>query len=135
MGLINPAESLPTQRSNGEEWKAWYIELKSRYGKKNANAIFTKAWGLRGSDSALTGDLDATLKKNGINLQRGALASLQEGAYSAMDTLEGIFNMPKYILIGGGILVGVPLFIFLIQLARKPERVGAVAGTAVKYAI
>lgn len=135
MALLNPSETIPTKSSKGEEWKAWYLELKSRYGKKTANNIFTKAWRLRGSDSALTNDLDTVLKKDGINLQRGAIASIQEGAYGALDSIESVLGMPKKILIVGGILVGVPLFIFLIQLARKPERVGSIAGSAGKAMI
>jgi hypothetical protein len=134
MAFINPAEAIPTKTSKGEEWKAWYLELKNRYGKKNANTIFTKAWSKRGSDSAITNDLDETLKKNGVNIQRGLVASIQEGAYDIADTIGDVFSMGKYVWIGGLVMVGVPVFIFLLQIARKPERVGAVAGTAIKYA-
>jgi len=134
MALINPVDTIPTKASKGQEWKAWYLELKKRYGKKTANTLFVKAWSKRGSDSAITNDLDQELKKNGVNVQRGSLASIQEGAYNVLETVGDVFSMGKYVWIGGMILVGVPVFILLVQVARKPERVGAIAGTALKFA-
>lgn len=127
---VDPEKYIPTKSSSAAEWIEWHKSLKSSFGKANANALFLKAWNLRGgkSSDANTDDLRSYLRTNGIEIDKTLFASVVDTTESAIDTIGGVFNMGKTAVIIVGVALLVPMVILLVNVAKNPNAVASAAG-------
>jgi hypothetical protein len=115
-------ESIPSKTSSSALWKEFHVELKDNYGKKQANAIFVKAWELRGGidASANTNELRTYLEKQGITIDKNGLASIVDGITGAFDFFDDFLIAGKWIGIGLVSVVALGVGILVINIAMKP---------------
>lgn len=118
-------ENIPNRSSQGQEWLQWHKDLKSRYGKKRANSIFIRAWGLRGKEnsSANTSQLRDYLKGQGIQLETSTISSLYDAAADVGDFFGDIFVVGKYIGIGLGVILVGGIGMLIFNIAKSPVEV------------
>lgn len=131
-GKVDPTTNIPTRSSAGSAWIQWYTDLKDNFGKKQANALFLKAWQKRGTSDANTHELRELLKKNGVDLEKGALSSLYDTGAGVIDDIGGFLQMGKYAVyaVGGIAILGLGMVVY--NVAKNP---GQAAGVALKTAI
>ena len=120
---INPTSFLPTTVSTASQWILWHQALKARYGKATANTLFLDAWQHRQSSKANTTELRAYLTDNGMTIEEGYFGYVAD----FFDEATGMLALgSKAGLYGGAaivVLLLIPIMIFLINLARKPDTV------------
>lgn len=126
----DPTKSIPTRNSKAEEWIEWHRELKSNFGKKQANAIFLKAWKLRGSNSITTNEMRTYFSKNGITLDKSIIDALIDKGDDISDFFGDLFNIGKYAGIGLAIIVVGGLGLVVYNIAKNPSKA---VGTTIKY--
>jgi hypothetical protein len=126
---INPSKNVPTKTSNDEDWINWHKALKSRYGKKDANYVFVKAYSKIGSKDANTGNLRDYLKDVGIDIEANSLlGTIRDGAYDTLDTVGDVFKVGGYVAAG---IIAVPLILVSVvvwQALKNPEIIKSVRG-------
>jgi len=122
MALIKPADIIPSKTSSGQEWLDWYKLLKTRYGRKNANTVFSLAWNQRGEYSANTKPLRDYLEKNGVDIEGSNPAIIIEDFVGdATDFVTGTFNTGKTIALVGISLVGLAVVGIVYSLVKNPD--------------
>ena len=91
--------NIPNKSSQGSDWKQWHEVLKSNFGKKEANALFLKAWRKQGDTStANTHELREYLGKTGIDIEKGILSSAYDTGAGVVDNIGSILNVGKYVV-------------------------------------
>ena len=128
---VNPVNNIPTSSSLPEAWIDWHKQLKSSFGKKQANALFIKAWSRRGSSAANTSDLRSYLSKNGINISKSAWDSVVDKGVDVTDFFGDAFTMGKYVSISLAVITLGGLALIIFNIGRKPAES---IGTVIKYA-
>jgi hypothetical protein len=129
------AKILPDVKSIDQDWIAWYSALKSAYGTKRAKTLWLKRWNIvadKTSSKVNSSDLRDYMEKHAkITLSsEGVWNSIIGATDDVLDTVGNIFGVTKYVAIGAAVLVGIPVFMLLINVARKPELVaGAISPT------
>ncbi len=131
--MTTPLQLIPTQQSSSQAWIEWHKAMKSRYGLKEANILFVKAWDKRAGagSSASTNELRTYMLDNKITLDTSTLESLTDAGYSTLDSIGGIFTMGKYaaaIAVGVIVLGGVAMLVF--NIAKQPVKA---IGSAAKF--
>ena len=119
----DPRLGIPNRNSTDNEWLVWYQALKSTFGREIARQEFLLAWSTagRGSIKANTSNLREVLKKEGINMpSNGIGGSLLDGYNDIADHIGGILNMGKTAGIIIGIIIIVPIGMFLFGIAKNP---------------
>jgi hypothetical protein len=128
--------NIPTRQSTAQEWTEWWNELRSRYGKKKARAIWTKAWSIRGTSSANTRELRTFMaEKSDINIEAGIGGKITDIVLDPFDRFqditEDIIGAGKWVT--GAVLViligGTAMLVY--NIAKAPAES---IGTALKYA-
>jgi hypothetical protein len=130
---VNPAESIPDTTSDASAWIQWHKELKNRYGKKTANHLWMLAWKNSGTTGVLgvsTADLRAYMEKQGVILDKNALASAQDTALGVFSKVGDIFQIGEYAAIGILIVIIGGSALLIYNLAKKPEVLGKIAKAA-----
>jgi hypothetical protein len=124
---LNPVNIVPTRSSNSDEWIFWHQSLKKRYGKATANLLWVKAWNKRGQSAESyfggpnTVRLRNYLEEQGIQIE-GGLIGYYSDFFDSMDSFfVSTFNLGKYVSLVLLALVVIPIFIFMMNMARKPE--------------
>ena len=125
---VDPSTIIPTAQSQGSDWVNWHKALKAKFGKKQANTLFVKAWNKRKGSSASTVALRDYLKGQGINVEKSIFESTQDAGSSVLDTFSDVFKFGKVatmVAVSSGVL----LTIFLIyNIAKDPSKtIGAVS--------
>lgn len=111
---IDVVKLIPSQQSTGEAWETWHRSLRKRFGKKNANMIFLKAWEMRGGagTDASTVALRNYMKDQGVTLETTTFEGIQDsvsdiGEYVGSFLRLGIgFNVVITIAAFVGLYVG-----------------------------
>lgn len=118
---INPSENIPKASSTSEAWVQWHKDLKKMFGKKKANSIWVYAWSKRGgvNSGANTRSLSNYMEREGVNIQRTAFAEATE---TVADFTSGVFTIGKVVVIGGLVLSGVVLLVFLKSIIKDPNK-------------
>lgn len=126
---VDPSADIPTKSSNESQWIEWHKALNSSFGKKQANALFVKAWRYRGTSSANTLELRNYLKKQGITIDASVFDDIVDIGGGIADTFTGIFNFGKYTTyaVVGIVVIGAGMIVF--NLAKSPAQN---AGTILK---
>lgn len=125
---VDPTSNIPTQSSRPEEWIEWHKGLKSNFGKKVANSLFTKAWVLRGTPQSNTGDLREYLSKNGIVISTSAWDKIVDKGSDVTDFFGDVFNIGKYAGIGLAVILVGGIGMLVFNIAKDPNKaVGSAA--------
>jgi hypothetical protein len=125
---IPALQNIPNVNSTDSQWIAWYNLLSKRYGKKNANGIFLSAWERRrGSSNYLSGTKANTttlrnfLEEQGIKIDGDGLMSYPADLLDDIETgITTAFGITKTVFIVLFILIIIPLFLLMINIARNP---------------
>lgn len=120
--------SIPTFNAKAEQWIGFHKDLKSNFGKKVANSIWVKAWGIRGNSSANTSDLREYLENNGIKIDESAWDSVVDFGGDISDAFGDIFTVGKWVGIGLVVILVGGLGMLVFNIARKPAEFVGKAG-------
>lgn len=122
---------VPNKKSNALTWITWHEAMKSSFGKKNANYLFSRAWNKRGGVSSVanTSDLREYLKKNGISIDKDWTASIIDTTGDFTDFFGDIFNVGKYAGIAFTVILVAGVGMLVYNVAKDPIKA---AGAAAK---
>ncbi len=127
---VDPLTSLPARSSSDQEWVNYFDVLKNNFGKKEAKAIWLKAWSLRGTPAANTNFLRESMDKRGIKISAGSiLGSVYDEGKDLVDSVGGIFSFGKNVTIALTVIVVAGVAIAVHNIAKNP---GQAAGLALK---
>lgn len=123
---LDPHLIIPTKKSSDLEWLAWYDNLKSFFGKKDARTAFVKAWSVRGNSSANTSQFREKMRKEGVDISSDTIAgSISDAADGVMDSISSSLKMGKMAMVVIGVIV-VLLVILIVYRLATPQTVSAV---------
>ena len=126
----DPTVDIPTVSTKADGWQEWHTELVSNFGRKEANSLWLKAWGLRGNSSANTLTLRNYLKGYGINLDESAWDKVVDAGGGVTDFFGDVFKTTKFVGIGLAVILVGGLGLVVFNIARRPETVGTIAKAA-----
>ena len=127
--------NLPKYNSSDSVWITWYDALKSKFGRKKANSLFTANWDAQdGSNSdANTTTLRQHLEKEGkLDIKGSFAGEVKDKAFDVANFFGDYFTVGKYLGIGLGVILVGGLGLFVYNIARKPEsavRIGTAVAT------
>ena len=127
--------NLPKNNSSDTVWITWYDALKSKFGRKKANSLFTANWDAQdGSNSdANTTTLRQHLEKKGkLEINTGFAGEFKDKAFDLANFFGDSFSVAKYFGIGLGVIVVGGLGLLVYNLAKDPDkavRIGSAVAT------
>jgi len=128
--MKNPRLTPPNKNSDGNVWLAWYDELESNFGKKDAALAFTTRWGVVKPDAGNDNNLRTKMAEKGINISpNGVFGSIEDTARSYVGGLTSFLKMGATASMIVNIIV-ILVVISIVWRLAKPEAVG----TVIKYA-
>ena len=128
----NPVNDIPKfGESRSDIWIQWYNELKDSFGRKEAAALFMKAWVARGTSSANTSALRTVLKSDGISIDESALDKIVDLGGGVADFFGSALTIGKWTGIAVIVVIVGGAGLLIYNIAKAP---GENVGTAVKYA-
>lgn len=98
--MIDVINSIPVQSSQSADWIQWHKALKKRFGKLQANQLWLKAWGFRGTSNSNTSELRSYMKDNGVTLDTNILGKAKDIQNSVFDTIGGALKVSSGVTIG-----------------------------------
>jgi len=98
--MIDVINSIPVQSSQSADWIEWHKALKKRFGKLQANQLWLKAWGFRGTSKSNTGELRSYMKDNGVTLDTNILGKAKDIQNSIFDTVADTLKVSSGLAIG-----------------------------------
>lgn len=125
--------NLPKNNSSDSVWITWYDALKSKFGRKKANSLFTANWDAQdGSNSdANTRDLREHLKNKGkLEISGGFTGELKDKVFDVGNWIGDSLVVGKYVGYALGIIVLGGIGLFVYNLAKDPEKAIKI-GTAI----
>lgn len=127
--MENPTRIIPNKQSGSAAWIQWHKALKNRYGKKQANALFVKAWDLRGGagTTASTVELREYMKDNDVVLDTTTMEDVIDTTNSGLDVIGDIFTMGKYFTIAVGVIVVGGLGVLVYNIVKNPIKSASAA--------
>ena len=125
--LIN---SIPQFNYKSEQWISFHEDLKRNLGKKNANSIWVKAWGLRGNDKANDTSLRDYLAKNNITISTSTWDDVADLGSDALDFFGDAFTVAKWVGIGFAVILVGGVGMVVYNAAKDPARSAGVAARA-----
>lgn len=127
--MSNPSKNIPTKTSPSQSWIEWHKDMKGRYGKKQANLLFVKAWELRGGagTSASTNELREYMSENDVVLDTSTMESVTDATYAGLDSVGEFFTMGKYVSIALGVIVIGGLGMLVFNIAKQPFKAAGAA--------
>ena len=142
MGILtgkSDATQIPSYNAKSEDWVIWHESLKNNFGKKIANQIWVKGWGIRGNNTANDRTLREYMRKNGVNITEGAWDKIVDLGGDASDLVGDFFQYGKFgaYAIAFLLLGGTALIIWNIAgkgdiLAKSGKAVGIAGKTFIK---
>lgn len=122
---FDPSKNIPQINSKADEWISWHQSLKSKFGKKTANALWTKAWSKRGSSSANTSQLRSYMSGNGINIDSSAWDKIVDMGGDIGDFITGGIKLGGYLSVGLIILAAGSAAIAVYNITKKSDKIAA----------
>ena len=120
--------SIPPFDAQAEQWIQFHKDLKSNFGKKVANSTWVKAWGIRGTGKANTGDLRDYLADNNITINTSKWDAVVDAGSDVTDYFGDLFQVSKYVGIGFAIILVGGVGMLVYNIAKKPaESIGLAA--------
>jgi hypothetical protein len=128
---------IPTKDSSDDNWIAWHKMLRKGYGKERANDAFKVAFAYLASSSAKTNDLRDYGKTVGLDLDTNLVQdaariveTVKGNLGGILNSIGGIFRTSKTIIVIIVLLILVPVFMLLFNIAKKPGEIIGVAAKA-----
>jgi hypothetical protein len=119
---------IPTKDSADAQWIEWHKMLSRAYGQSKANEAFTVAFAYLASSSAKTNKLKDYGKTVGMDLETNLLedatrivSNVKEGVGGFFDSIGAGLKVYKNVVIIVVILILVPVFMLLFNIARNPN--------------
>lgn len=127
--MADPTKIIPTKQSSSQAWIQWHKAMKNRYGKKQANTLFVKAWDMRGGagSSASTNELREYMKDNDVVLDTTTIENIVDTTSTGLDALGDVFTTGKYLFLGLGVIVVGGLAMLVYNVAKNPAKSVATA--------
>lgn len=131
--MANPVKNIPTKNSSSQAWIQWHKSLKSRYGKKEANAIFIKAWDLRGGAGSPASSIELRnyMEDNGVKLDTTSMEDALDSASGAIDWIGDGLSMGRYFGIALGVIVVGGLGMLIYNIAKQPIKAAGAASNLI----
>lgn len=132
--MIDVINTIPVQSSQSADWIQWHKALKSRFGKLEANQLWLKAWGFRGTSNSNTSELRSYMKDNGVTLDTNILGKAKDIQNSVFDTIGGALKVSSGVTIGllAIALLGTGYIIYKVVSPSDNLTRVVVAGTSLK---
>ena len=128
---MNPSKVMPDSASSDQEWISWHQEMKKRYGKKDANLLFSERWNNRKPRNANTGNLRDYMRDQGVVIDSGSLlGSIRDEGAGIVDSIGNVLKIGGYV---GIAVIAVPVLIVGVVLFQALKNPAATAG-AIKTA-
>ena len=129
--------TLPKVDSESQDWILWHKALKKRFGKKEANMIWAKAWSKRaGAGSApSTVTLRNYMEKQGVEIDTTLAEGFGDFADDIGGFFGGMFGTLKWIALGGLIIVGGVVVYSVVKVVKNPKKYEGMAGSVSKGAV
>lgn len=132
---VNALINIPSSTGTDVQWIEWHKALKSRYGKKEANVVFLRAWERRKNAKAISGSAANTsrlrnyLQDNGIDLSADGIMAYPSNILDSVTSgFESAFGVGKTIFMIVIIMVLLFAAVFLFNIAKNPAAaIGAVS--------
>ena len=114
----------PKNRSESQAWIEWHKAMKSRLGKKTANAIFVKFWQQRAGkgSEASTVELRNYMEKQGVKLDTTAMEDFADISDSVTSGIGGFFSFAKYTGIALGVIIIGGLAMVVYNIGKEPVK-------------
>jgi len=127
--MENPTKIIPNKQSSSATWIQWHKAMKSRYGKKQANALFVKAWDLRGGAGtpASTIELRDYMRSNDVVLDTTTFEDVIDTTNAGLDAVGDFFTMGKYFTIAVGVIVVGGLGLLVYNVVKNPNKSASMA--------
>ena len=132
--MIDVINSIPVQSSQSADWIEWHKALKKRFGKLQANQLWLKAWGFRGTSKSNTGELRSYMKDNGVTLDTNILGKAMDIKNSIFDTVADTLKVSSGLAIGiiAISVLGVGFIVYKIASPSDNLTKVVVAGASLK---
>jgi hypothetical protein len=114
--------NIPQIGSPAEAWIQWHKDLKSYFGKKVANSLWLKAWGIRGSTKVSTVELRKYMKDNGITISETAWQSVVDTGSGALDIAGDMFKVGRYMGIAIGVIIIGGAGLLIYNVVKDPNK-------------
>ena len=130
MSKVSPLTNIPNKNSQASAWIEWHKTLKDNFGRKQANALFIKAWQRQGDTfTANTHELREYLSKNGINIEKNIASAVFDSGADVFDSIGDFMQVGKYVVIALGVITIGGLALAVYNIAKNPVgTIGAVRG-------
>lgn len=127
--MENPTKIIPNKQSSSQAWIQWHKALRARYGKKQANALFVKAWDMRAGKgtSASTNELREYMKSYGVVLDTTTMEDVVDTTNSGLDFMGDVFTVGKYMTLAVGLIVVGGLGLLVYNIAKQPLKAASTA--------
>jgi len=117
--------NIPRNNSSDSVWITWYDALKSKFGRKKANSLFTANWDAQngsGSDANTT-TLRQHLKKEGkLDIKGSVAGEIKDKFFDVGNFLGDYITVGKYLGLGLGVILVGGIGLFVYNLAKDPEK-------------
>jgi hypothetical protein len=132
--MIDVINTIPVQSSQSADWVEWHKALKKRFGKLQANQLWLKAWGFRGTSKSNTGELRSYMKDNGVTLDTNILGKAMDIKNSIFDTVADTLKVSSGLAIGiiAISVLGVGFIVYKIASPSDNLTKVVVAGASLK---
>jgi len=127
--MVNPTKIIPNKQSSSQAWIDWHKSMKNRYGKKQANSLFIKAWDIRGGagSKGSTNELREYMKGNDVVLDTTAMEDVLDTTSSGLDWIGDSLSMGKYFGIAIGVIVIGGAGMLIYNIAKDPIKAASAA--------
>lgn len=126
----NPVDTIPAYNAKAESWIEWHKTLKSNFGKKVANSLWTKAWSIRGYGGANTSDLREYMEGQGVKINKSAWDSVVDFGGGILDFFGDAFTVAKWVGISLLVIIVGGIGMIIFNIARKPAESAGIAARA-----
>ena len=125
--------NIPRNNSIDNVWITWYDALKSKFGRKKANSLFSANWDAQngsGSDANTTTLRQHLQKVCKLDIKGSVAGEIKDKFFDVGNFLGDYITVGKYLGLGLGVILvgGVGLFVY--NLAKDPDNAVRI-GTAV----
>lgn len=124
--IVQSLSFLPSVNSNDLSWIEFHKQLRKEVGRTNANSLWVKAWVSRKNEGLLgslanTSNLRDYMEKQDVTLSADGIFSIAINTWDeTTDLFESIFGIGKYVVIILAVLIIIPAFILMMNIAKNP---------------
>jgi hypothetical protein len=127
--MLGSPYNIPTKASSDAVWMDWHKILKSNFGRKTANHLFTLAWEKGGSSAANTVSLRSYATDNKLEIDANIFQNIASLGSDFGDSIGDFFKLSKYASIAILVMLIGAAGVMAFTVAKKPvELIKAIRG-------